>query len=67
MLRRQSSYIFIIFPPCFGASFDKGKRLIPLCFGFRVCLIALICHGEETFVCSYLHVRELDKARFAFQ
>ena len=29
-------------------------------------LIALICHGEETLLCSYLHVRELDKARLSF-
>ena len=38
---------------CWVSAFESG-------------LIALACHGEETFLCSYLHVSELDQARLPF-
>lgn len=65
MLRRQSSYIFIIV-------FSKYRSTMPIglfCWVsvFRYCVIALVCHGEETFLCSYRHVSELlGKARLPF-
>lgn len=58
-------YLYIVFP---SSECRLARTIGCFCWvsTFRYGLLALVCHGEETFLCSYLHVSELDKARLPF-
>lgn len=59
VLKRQSSYSFIIFFPASECHLTMPIALFCWVSALGYGLIALVCHGEEIFLRSYLCVSEL--------